>query len=348
MRAGRTTLSKFLIDQLSDAPEHVQLAGLLVDIAAAVKGIAAMTAKGALPGTRAGTLESHAREEILHSCDWGGSVAGLSARGVEAPYEVPAQYKRGRYLLLFDALSGAGGFDVDMPVGTLFSVLPHAPAAAPGAECWLQPGRAQVAAGYALYGPATMLVLTVGKGTHGFTLDREIGNFILTHANLRVPCATSKFAINSGNERWWEPPVQRYVSECRAGRAGVRERDFSMRWIASRIAELHRVLLRGGVFMSPRNGKDPGPEPLRLLHEASPLAMIVEQAGGLASTGRERLGDVTPSALDASVPAFLGSREEVERIERYHQEFDAGTDQPYESPLFKERSLYREGLGTRS
>jgi fructose-1,6-bisphosphatase len=350
MHSGRTTLSKFLIEQLSDQADHGQLAGLLVDIAAAIKAIAAMTAKGALgvhqPGARKVALEEMAREEILRSCEWGGLVAGMASKCYEQPYAIPAEYKRGRYLLLFEPLAGAANFDVNTSVGTLFSVIAYTGEPAPTARDYLQPGRTQVAAGYAIYGPATMLVLTVGKGAHGFTLDREVGNFILTHPDLRIPEDTSKFAVNTGNERFWEPPVQRYVSECKAGSTGIRARDFSMRWIASVVADVHRILLRGGLFMFPRDQKEPGkPGRLSLMFEANPLALVVEQAGGLASTGRARVLDVAPGALDEHVPVVLGSRNEVERIERYHKEFDEGTDQPYDSPLFKERSLFRDTAG---
>ena len=202
--------------------------------------------------------------------------------------------------------------------------------------------KAQVAAGYAIYGPSTMLVLTVGLGTHGFTLDREIGNFILTHPNLRIAEDTSEFAINTSNERFWEPPVARYVSECKAGKTGIRGRDFNMRWIASLVAEVHRILMRGGVFMYPRDAKDPQrPGRLRLLYEANPIAMVVEQAGGLASTGRGRVLEVAPLTLHERIPLVLGSKNEVARIERYHRDHDTGQDQPYVSPLFNERSLYR-------
>jgi fructose-1,6-bisphosphatase len=227
-------------------------------------------------------------------------------------------------------------------VGTIFSVLRHQRAPAPAIADFLCPGREQVAAGYAIYGPATMLVLSVGKGTHGFTLDREIGNFILTHPNLAIPEDSGEFAINTSNSRFWEPPVHRYVTECQAGRSGERGRDFNMRWIASMVAEVHRILMRGGVFMYPKDTKDPGkPGRLRLMYEANPIAMLVEQAGGRASTGRQRLLDVRPQALHQRVPVILGSRHEVERIERYHAEFDNGTDKPYVSPLFNERSLFR-------
>ncbi|MEY4416572.1 MAG: hypothetical protein RIQ53_3865 [Pseudomonadota bacterium] len=354
LQPGRTTLSKFLIQQLSDAQDQGRLAALLVDVAAAVKAISAMTAKGALggflgaleqtnvQGEQQKKLDVLAHEALIHACDWGGLVAGMASEELAAPYAIPEGYDRGPYLLVFDPLDGSSNTDVNVSVGTIFSVLRHDAAQAPQTADYLQPGTRQVAAGYAIYGPATMLVLTVGKGTHGFTLDREIGNFILTHPDLRIPEQTSEFAINTSNTRFWEPPVHRYVTECQAGKAGVRGRDFNMRWIASMVAEVHRILMRGGVFMYPRDSKDATrPGRLRLMYEANPIGWLVEQAGGLASTGRQRLLAVGPEDLHQRVPVILGSREEVERIERYHREHDAGADRPFYSPLFNERSLFR-------
>jgi fructose-1,6-bisphosphatase I / sedoheptulose-1,7-bisphosphatase len=354
---GRTTLSKFLIQQLRDIDGASDLGALLVDVAAAVKSIAAMTAKGALggflgeldnlniQGETQKKLDVLANETMIRSCEWGGLVAGMVSEELEAPYPLPSEFERGRYLLVFDPLDGSSNTDVNVSVGSIFSVLLHPRSDAPADGDFLQPGHRQVAAGYAIYGPSTMLVLTVGKGTHGFTLDREIGNFILTHPHLSIPARTSEFAINASNARFWESPVHRYVTECQAGLAGVRERDFNMRWIASMVAEVHRILVRGGVFMYPRDTRDAArPGRLRLLYEANPISFLVEQAGGRSTTGRERILDLTPEALHQRVPVVLGSREEVERIERYHADFDAGTDRPFESPLFHERSLFRAEL----
>jgi fructose-1,6-bisphosphatase I/sedoheptulose-1,7-bisphosphatase/fructose-1,6-bisphosphatase I len=193
-----------------------------------------------------------------------------------------------------------------------------------------------------------MIVLTLGTGVHGFTLDPEIGAYILTHPDLAIPADTHEFAVNASNRRFWEPPVQRYVEECLEGRTGVRGKDFNMRWIASLVAEVHRILMRGGLFMYPRDTKDPAkPGRLRLLYEANPIAWIVEQAGGMATTGRERILDVRPDSLHQRVPVILGSRHEVARLARYHQEFDRGEDQPFRSPLFNERSLFRDAAPTR-
>jgi fructose-1,6-bisphosphatase len=354
MHLGRTTLSKFLIQQLGGTLGGSDLGALLVDLAAAIKAIAAMTAKGALGGYL-GAIDQHnvqgeqqkkldvlANDALLRSCEWGGLLAGMASEELTEPYPIPDNFARGRYLLVFDPLDGSSNTDVNVSVGTIFSVLEHAGAQAPATADFLQPGRRQVAAGYAIYGPATMLVLTVGRGTHGFTLDREIGNFILTHRDLQIPADTGEFAINTSNARFWEAPVKRYVAECQAGGSGERGRDFNMRWIASMVAEVHRILMRGGVFMYPRDTKDPSkPGRLRLMYEANPIAMLIEQAGGLASTGRGALMDVPPSSLHQRVPVILGSRNEVQRIERYHAEFDAGTDRPFASPLFNERSLFR-------
>jgi len=361
MHLGRTTLSKFLIQQLRGAAGQQELAALLVDVAASVKAISAMVGRGALgpsdaaasiaaasnaganaSGDERKPLDLLTNDAILRYCEWGGLLAGMASEEMDDVYPIPERFERGRYLLVYDPLDGSANLDINGAVGTIFSVLEHRGEAAPRTRDFLQPGTTQLAAGYAIYGPSTMLVLTVGKGTHGFTLDREIGNFILTHPDFRVPEETAEFAINVSNERFWEPPVARYVAECKAGRAGVRGRDFNMRWIAAMVADVHRILTRGGVFMYPRDTREPArPGRLRLLYEANPMAMLIEQAGGAASTGRGRILELEPTELHQRVPVILGSRAEIERIERYHREYDAGTDRPYVSPLFNERSLFR-------
>lgn len=350
MYLGRTTLSKFLIQQVTDIPDASDLGALLVDVAAAVKAISAMTAKGALGEQGGKTVQGEtqqklgvlAHEVMIRSCEWGGLLAGMVSEELEEPYQLPGEYVRGRYLLAFDPLEGSSNTDVNVPVGTIFSVLRHDSAEPPCVADYLLSGQQQVAAGYAIYGPATMLVITVGKGTHGFTLDREIGNFILTHQDLQIPADSSEFAINTSNARFWEPPVHRYVTECQAGKTGIRSRDFNMRWIASLVAEVHRILMRGGVFMYPKDTKDNSrPGWLRLLYEANPVSLLVEQAGGRATTGNQRVMEVKPEALHQRVPLIMGSRNEVERIERYHAEYASGSDRPYTSPLFNERSLFR-------
>ncbi len=353
MHLGRTTLSKFLIQETDGTEGARDLAALLIDVAAAVKAISAMTAKGALAGVL-GSLESEnvqgevqkkldvlSNTAFVNTFQMGGLVAGLASEEMDDPITV-ARKSGGGFLTVFDPLDGSSNIDVNVSVGSIFSILRAPKDRPPELTDYLQPGSQQLAAGYAIYGPSTMLVLTVGKGTHGFTLDREVGNFILTHPNIQVPPDTSEFAINTSNERFWEPPVQRYVAECKAGKTDVRGRDFNMRWIASMVAEVHRILMRGGIFMYPKDTKDPGkPGRLRLMYEANPMGMVIEHAGGFASTGRQRILSVVPDTIHQRIPVILGSRNEVERIERYHQEFDTGTDKAYTSPLFKERSLFQ-------
>ncbi len=359
MLHGRTTLSKFIIEEQRKLAGGAELIALVNDIQTACKYIASAVARGALTGARGSTgtvnvegedqkpLDAIANDIMLGSCDWGGYLAGMVSEEMEAPYPIPAQYPRGRYLLLFDPLDGSSNLDVNVTVGTIFSVL-HAPEGVtePKAEDFLQPGTRQVCAGYALYGPAAMIVITLGTGVHGFTLDPEIGAYILTHPNLVIAEDTHEFAINASNQRFWEPPVRRYVEECIAGKTGVRGKDFNMRWIASLVAEVHRILMRGGLFMYPADTKDPKtPGRPRLLYEANPMAMLIEQAGGAASTGRGRILDVAPAALHQRVPVILGSKSEVARLERYHAEFDRG-DVAFSSPLFNERTLF--GVATLS
>jgi fructose-1,6-bisphosphatase len=357
--SGKPTLSKFIIEeQRAAAQPDTELAALLNDIQTACKYIASAVARGPLRGTNgvAGStngqgeaqqkLDVTANDIMLRNCEWGGELAGMVSEELEQPYAIPHGYPRGRYLLAFDPLDGSSNLDVNVTVGTIFSVL-RAPqgVADPTVDDFLQPGVAQVAAGYALYGPAAMIVLTLGRGVHGFTHDPEIGAYILTHPNLRVPETTREFAVNASNERFWERPVRRYVDECIAGRSGPRGGDFNMRWIASLVAEVHRILIRGGLFMYPKDTKDPAkPGRLRLLYEANPMAMLIEQAGGRASTGRARVLDIVPKSLHERVAVILGSRTEVERLERYHREADAGLDREFESPLFNTRSLFRDAV----
>ena len=289
------------------------------------------------------SLEALAHDAVIQACDWSGLTAGMASPRHDEPHAIPAEYQRGPLLLVFEPLDGTSNTDLNMALGTLFSVLRHdAGDAPPTTDQFLQAGRRQLAAGYAIYGPATMLVLTLGRGTHGFTLDRETGNFILTHPGLRIPDDTGEFAIDTSNERFWEAPVKRYVAECKAGRSGERKRDFKMRWNACLVAEVHRILMRGGVFLYPRDSREPARQGrLQLLYEANPMSFLIEQAGGLASTGRGPLLDQPPAELHQRVPVVLGSRHEVERVERYHAEHDSGADRPFISPLFNERSLFR-------
>jgi fructose-1,6-bisphosphatase I len=330
---SRITLSRFLIEQQRQAgsiPPDLRL--LIETIARACKAISFSVNKGALAGVlgEAGTgnvqgeaqkkMDVIANDYLLDANEWGGSLAAMASEEMELPYHIPGEYPRGDYLLLFDPLDGSSNIDVNISVGTIFSVL-HNPNGnqTPSESHFLQRGTAQVAAGYTIYGPQTMLVLTFGRGVFGFTLDRETGSFVLTNPNMRVPESTGEFAINMSNQRHWEEPVKRYVSELLAGKTGPRGRDFNMRWVASMVAEVHRILTRGGIFMYPRDAREPEkPGKLRLMYEGNPMSFIIEQAGGLATNGHERIMEIQPSKLHERVAVFLGSREEVEIVTGYH------------------------------
>jgi fructose-1,6-bisphosphatase len=356
MPHGRTTFSKFIIeDQRRRAETDPDLTGLLNDIQTACKFIASSVSRGALnvfddtatgvnlQGEKQKPLDVIANDIVLAICEWGGQLCGMASEEMDEPYIIPDEYPKGRYLLLFDPLDGSSNIDVDVTVGTIFSVL-RAPQGVtePRVADFLQPGTQQVAAGFALYGPTSMIVITLGAGVHGFTLDREIGAYTLTHPDMRIPETTCEFAINASNERFREPPVRRYVEECIQGKTGPRGVDFNTRWIASLVAEICRILIRGGLFMYPRDTKDTSkPGCLRLMYEANPMAMVIEQAGGAASTGRERILDIVPSVLHQRVPLILGSRAEVERLFAYHKSYDEGEELRFETPLFHKRSLFR-------
>ncbi|MNL12814.1 Fructose-1,6-bisphosphatase class 1 [compost metagenome] len=259
---------------------------------------------------------------LLDANEWGGHLAAMASEEMDSFYEIPNRYPKGEYLLLFDPLDGSSNIDVNVSIGTIFSVL-HMPK--PGQTVtehdFLQPGTHQVAAGYAVYGPQTTLVLTVGNGVHMFTLDREAGSFVLTQSDVQIPEDTKEFAINMSNMRHWAPPVREYIDECLAGEEGPRGKNFNMRWVASMVADVHRILTRGGVFLYPWDKREPEkPGKLRLMYEANPMAFLVEQAGGAATNGHDRILDVQPTQLHQRVSVVLGSKNEVDRITRYHRE----------------------------
>ena len=333
MHSG-TTLTQFIIEeQRHIAGATGDFTALLNDLVTAIKVISSTVNKGALVGVM-GALDSQnvqgetqkkldviTNDIMIRTNEWAGHLAGMASEEMDEVYPIPRKYPLGKYLLVFDPLDGSSNVDINISVGTIFSIL-RAPVAnrAAAAEDFLQPGVRQVCAGYALYGSSTMLVLTTGHGVNGFTLDREVGEFILTHADMKIPADTKEFAINASNQRFWEPPVQRYVEECLQGKEGPRGRDFNMRWVASMVAEVHRILTRGGIFMYPRDTKDPSkPGKLRLMYEANPMSFIVEQAGGASSTGYERILDLAPEGLHQRVPVILGSKNEVEVVVGYHR-----------------------------
>jgi fructose-1,6-bisphosphatase I len=329
-----TTFIRFLIEEQRRAKGVTgDVISLLNDIVTACKMIANSVNRGGLIGVlgSAGSenvqgetqkkLDVIANDAIVACVEWTGHLAALASEEFEAIYPIPQCYPRGRYLLVFDPLDGSSNTEVNLSVGTIFSILDCPEGTAePRTEDFLQPGTRQVCAGYAIYGPSTMLVLSTGYGVNGFTLNQDIGEFILTHPDIRIPAETQEFAINMSNQRFWEPPVERYIRECLQGEQGPRGKRFNMRWNASMVAEVHRILHRGGIFMYPRDTRVPhGSGRLRLLYEANPMAFIVEQAGGASSTGTERTLSVQPADLHQRCPVILGSKNEVERVVSFHR-----------------------------
>ncbi|MFQ5469621.1 MAG: class 1 fructose-bisphosphatase [Gammaproteobacteria bacterium] len=328
------TITQFIIEEQRRVGGSGDFTSVLNDTFTACKNISSAVNKGALIGVlgSAGSenvqgetqkkLDIITNDMMIKANEWGGHLAGMASEEEEVVYKIPDQYPRGKYLLVFDPLDGSSNIDVNISVGTIFTIL-RAPDGVTDAteKDFLQPGTKQVCAGYALYGPSTMMVMTTGHGVNGFTLDQNVGEFILTHPNMSIPEDTREYAINTSNTRFWEAPCRRYIEECMAGKEGPRGENFNMRWVASMVAEVHRILTRGGIFMYPKDSKDPSKEgKLRLLYEANPMSFIVEQAGGASSTGRERILDIQPRELHQRVPVILGSKNEVERVVSYHQE----------------------------
>lgn len=349
-----TTLTEFLIAEQRTVPSATgEFTALVNDLRLACKRIANVVGKGSLDGMtgKTGSINVHDEEQatldlvandlFVQTFRRGGTLAAMVSEEMEDVLPTPADQMRGRYLLAFDPLDGSSNIDVNVSVGSIFSVLldpePEAPVRQ---EAFLQAGSRQVCAGYAIYGPTTMLVMTFGRGVHGFTLDREIGEFILTHRDMRIPDETGEFAINASNSRFWEPAVTRYVDECLAGSSGPRGRDFNMRWVASLVAEAHRILLRGGVFLYPRDDRASARRgKLRLLYEANPIGLLIEQAGGRASNGEMPILDVQPEAIHQRTGLVFGSRTEVDRIETYHRDHNR---RAFDAPLFRSRGLFRD------
>ncbi|WP_353193043.1 class 1 fructose-bisphosphatase [Pandoraea pnomenusa] len=331
----RKTLTQYLIEQqreFNNIPAELRL--LIEVVARACKSISHAVSKGALGGVlgSAGSenvqgevqkkLDVISNEIMLEANEWGGHLAAMASEEMEDVFHIPNRYPQGEYLLMFDPLDGSSNIDVNVSIGTIFSVL-RCPEGVtnPTEKDFLQPGTQQVAAGYAVYGPQTVLVLTTGHGVNCFTLDREMGSWVLTQEGMRIPEDTKEFAINMSNERHWYPPVQRYIGELLQGKEGVRGKDFNMRWIASMVADVHRILTRGGVFMYPADKRDPDkPGKLRIMYEANPMSFLVEQAGGASTNGVQRILDIQPQKLHERVAVFLGSKNEVERVTGYHHE----------------------------
>ncbi|WP_297809342.1 class 1 fructose-bisphosphatase [uncultured Methylophaga sp.] len=332
--SGKSVIQFIVEEQRANPGASGDLSGLLSDIVSACKKISHQVGRIGLSGL-GGYADSEnvqgetqkkldviSNEVMIEHLKWTGHLAAMASEENEEIIQIPARYPKGKYLICFDPLDGSGNIDINFSVGTIFSIL-RAPEASknPSLKDFMQPGTEQVCAGFCIYGPSTMLVMTTGRGVNGFTLDRDVGEFMLTHPNMRIPKDTAEFAINVSNHRFWEEPVRRYIDECIQGVDGGREKNFNMRWNASMVAEIYRILTRGGVFMYPMDSrlvKQGGR--LRLMYEASPMSFIIEQAGGLSTTGYQRIMEVQPEDIHQRVPVILGSKNEVDRIIKYHQQ----------------------------
>lgn len=328
------SVNQFIVEtQRTHSSATDDLTGLLNDVISACKKIANLVNRSSILGLEGYASSNNVQGEhqkkldiltndvMVEHLNWTGHLAAMVSEEIDDVITISEGYPKGKYLLCFDPLDGSSNVDINLSVGTIFSVL-RCPEGIenPSHEHFLQKGTEQVCAGFCVYGPSTMLILTTGFGVNGFTLDREVGEFMLTHPNMQIPEDTSEFAINMSNQRFWEPPVKRYIDECIQGVDGEREKNFNMRWNASMVAEVYRILTRGGIFMYPldsRIAKQGGK--LRLMYEANPMSFIIEQAGGVSSTGRERIMALQPESIHQRVPVFLGSKNEVERVVSYHK-----------------------------
>ena len=331
--SSKISLTRYLVEQQrSDGHIPPELRLLIEVVARACKSISQAVNKGALgdvmgsagsenvQGEVQKKLDIIANEVLIEANEWGGHLAAMASEEMDSIYVVPNRYPQGEYLLMFDPLDGSSNIDVNVSIGTIFSVLKK-PEGEHGVQenDFLQAGNRQVAAGYCVYGPQTTLVLTVGDGVVMFTLDREQGSFVLTEENVTIPQDTQEFAINMSNMRHWDEPVKRYIDECLAGKEGTRGKNFNMRWVASMVADVHRILTRGGVFLYPWDKREPEKAgKLRLMYEANPMSWLIEQAGGAATNGRQRILDIEPTKLHERVSVILGSKNEVERVTGYH------------------------------
>ena len=330
---SKISLTRYLVEQQRiDGHIPSQLRLLLEVVARACKGISQAVNKGAL-GSVMGSADSEnvqgeiqkkldiiANEVLIEANEWGGHLAGMASEEMEGIYVVPNRYPQGEYLLLFDPLDGSSNIDINVSIGTIFSVLkmPEGDRGVDEAD-FLQAGNKQVAAGYCIYGPQTTLVLTVGDGVAMFTLDREQGSFVLIEENVQIPADSQEFAINMSNQRHWDEPVKRYIDELLAGKDGPRGKNFNMRWVAAMVADVHRILCRGGIFLYPWDKREPDKAgKLRLMYEANPMSWLIEQAGGAATNGKQRILDIQPGKLHERVSVMLGSKNEVERVTGYH------------------------------
>ena len=321
---------KRLNSQLQDDGAPLELILLIRTLLAGCKEISFRVSQGALAGVLGSTLSENVQGETQKKLDVisnqilkdilidSGYVKALSSE--EEDDVVPCN-PDGKYLVSFDPLDGSSNTDINSLIGTIFSIT-HAPQwmDPDDPSAFLQPGTQIVAAGYVLYGPSAMLAMTTGKGTHLYTLDKTHGGFLLTKPNIQVPQDTNEYAINASNQRHWEENMQEYIGDLLAGTDGPRGKDFNMRWVAAMVGDIHRVLCRGGVFLYPKDARDPDKDgKLRLLYEANPMAFLIEQAGGLASTGKKRIMEVMPTDIHQRIPVLIGSKNEIEACLEYYQ-----------------------------
>ncbi|PJO78133.1 class 1 fructose-bisphosphatase [Neisseria brasiliensis] len=322
-----TTLAQFLPQHLQQNNVPTELGSVLQSVVSACEDISDKVRLGALAGVlgMAGTgnvqgedqkkLDVIANDVLIDVLKSNPNVAGLAS---EEEDTFVACNNNGGYLVLFDPLDGSSNIDVNISVGTIFSILAK-PEGTLNTESFLQKGQDQVGSGYVLYGPQTQLVFTLKHGVFVFTLNEQ-NEFVLTQENPQIPAATKEFAINMSNQRHWFAPMQQYIEELLAGETGARGKNYNMRWVASMVAEIHRILMRGGVFMYPQDKRDPSkPGKLRLMYEANPLSLIFAQSGGMASNALEDILSIQPTGLHQRVSVIMGSREEVERVNELHK-----------------------------
>lgn len=329
-----TSITKFITEeQRNYAGSTGEMTSLLSDIISACKEISHLVNRAGIVGLGGSAETENVQGEVQKKLDiitndvmvdhlnWTGHFAAMASEEIEDIIQIPDDQPKGKYLIAFDPLDGSSNIDINLSVGTIFSIL-RCPEGItePTVKDFMQKGTEQVCAGFCVYGPSTMMILTTGSGVNGFTLDSDVGEFILTHPKMTIPADTAEFAINMSNYRFWEQPMQRYIDECIKGVDGSREKNFNMRWVASMVAEVYRVLTRGGIFMYPIDNKaSTQGGKLRLMYEANPMSFIVEQAGGLSSTGHERIMEIQPEGVHQRVPVILGSKNEVERVISYHE-----------------------------
>ncbi|MEE9319418.1 MAG: class 1 fructose-bisphosphatase [Granulosicoccus sp.] len=330
-----TTLTQYIIEQgRQQEVSRGAFTALLNDVATACKRLSRLVRGGELSGVLGAAgqenvqgeqqkkLDIIANDVFIECMERSGLLAGVASEEMDHHYPIPSQYVRGDYLLTFDPLDGSSNIDVNGATGTIFSITKHESAEPPTDADFLQSGRKQVCAGYCVYSSATMLVLTTGEGVAGFTLDDTIGEFILTHPDMKIPADTNEFAINAAYTRHWLPPVARYIDECLTGKDGPRKTAFNMRWAGAMVGDMHRILCRGGIFLYPMDTRlqaEGKTGKLRLLYEANPMGFLVEQAGGQAHTGTETIMDIEPESLHQRVPVIMGSANEVQRLVDYHK-----------------------------